>query len=208
MKWVLVLVAALLATVAGPALAESGAAPGNGAAAAENPRIANRLPAEWNWIPGDQRGIYIPTELVRQLGSVVLYWDEARQQVVILPTGAGWRYSIYDLKFDLWFSYGGWGVPERRLVFNVKNPTSHDVTMVYDSARTFDIVIEKDGKEVWRHSDSVRYPGGLYVDVLPAGATRTHFIKLPTNLARGWYVVKAYYGPWRQLVATTAFYQI
>lgn len=209
MKWAVVvsLVVVLLVGATGPAMAAAADASAPSGQSEQQPKISNRLPAQWSWIPGDQWGIYIPTELVRQLGSIVLYWDEARQQVVILPAGPGWWYPIYDLKFSLWFSYSGWGTPERRLVFTIKNPTSQDVTMVYDSARTFDIVIEKDGKEVWRHSENVRYPGGFYVDVLPAGATRTHFIKMPSNLSRGWYTVKAYYGPWRQLVATTAFYQ-
>ncbi|MCR4397903.1 MAG: BsuPI-related putative proteinase inhibitor [Firmicutes bacterium] len=99
-----------------------------------------------------------------------------------------WSRKIGGLRFRLVYERGNPG----RIGLVVRNVTSAPKTLTFGSGKTHEIVLRRNGAEVWSSSDGQSYTQAVQRVTIGAGQSKTYWTRLP-RLPRGYYDVEAYF---------------
>lgn len=82
------------------------------------------------------------------------------------------------------------GADSVQFTLQVTNTTDSPVELSYPSGQSFDFIVSRGGREVWRWSQGMMFTQALRSETLAAGATETHAATwTPSAGARGEYTV-------------------
>jgi hypothetical protein len=78
-----------------------------------------------------------------------------------------------------------------RFALRVTNATAEPVNLTFSSGQSFDFVVEREGREVWRWSDDMMFTQAIRQETMAPGATRNYGATwVPPRGASGRYTVR------------------
>jgi len=148
--------------------------------------------------PGDVRTVgtaltfegerYVPLSLAATLARIRLYEDPGGRFVVLYERDRSTPEAPEELHCFLYRDHED----PSTLMFVVLNPGPDRVELSFATAKTYDVILTRDGEGVWKASEGRSYAQRQRQETLLPGEGLTYSIELP-DLEPGRYVAHAYF---------------